>query len=198
MVNLLLRNKILSLSHSFQNYYSSKKKHTPQSILYEGIRICNWEGLSPFMHKSLNLILLLDITTHQKIVSLPWLQTTYWEKVSLIALRQIKPKILLVVHFFSFIITTYLKTLLGTKSLKYKAVSSRIISLSYDPMYPLFYQKCPLLSSCVLPNQVWTVLPLPPNLWERPCRWGRIPPSSKKFCPFPTPEKSPYQIAIFV
>ena len=55
----------------------------------------------------------------------------YWKKVSLIAFRQIWTKILPVLHIFSFIITTNnLKTLIGIKTFKTKAVSSRIISLN--------------------------------------------------------------------
>ena len=113
------------------------------------------------MHKIWNLTLLLDISPHHKIesypfpscltLSLPWLQTTYWIKVSLITFRQILPNILLVVHIFSFIITTYLKTFSGIKSLSTKQCTTELFLWIIPPVYRILPKIFPLLFSCFLP-----------------------------------------------
>ena len=51
----------------------------------------------------------------------------------------------------------------------------------------------PSLSLTCCPHQVWTVLPLHLNLEGNPVDNGRISPSSKKSCLFPTSEKTPLQ-----
>ena len=51
----------------------------------------------------------------------------------------------------------------------------------------------PSLSLVCCPHQVWTVLPLHLNLEGNPVDNGRISPSSKKSCLFPTSEKTSLQ-----
>ena len=86
----------------------------------------DWGGFSPFIPKILNLTLLLNVTAPLKIessplfscltLSFPWLPTKYWKKKkSLTDFRLMLPNVLLWVHIFSFIITTYLKNLIGIK-----------------------------------------------------------------------------------
>ena len=64
-----------ALSHSFQNYYSYQTKQTPQGVLYWGSGFetngGTGGGLSHFIPKMLNLFLLLDVTPHQKVNSMP-------------------------------------------------------------------------------------------------------------------------------
>ena len=94
------------------------------------------------MPKISNLPLFLDVTPYWKIEffcfplcltpPLPYLQTTYWKKVSLIAFRQTLPNILPVVNILSLTITSYLKKL-----------SSWLISLNGTPLCPQSYQNYP-------------------------------------------------------
>ena len=114
----------------------------------------------PLMPKILNLTLPLDVTHNRKIESFPspscltpsppWLQTACWKKVFLIDFRQILSKTLLVVHIFSFIITTYSKNIIWNKSLSRKqrpAELSPWIIPSVSPILPKMYH---LLSFCLL------------------------------------------------
>ena len=148
---------------------------------------CNYKwdlgGLYSHLPKVLNPSFLLDVTSLQKNVSfpfpscltlsLPWLQTSF------IAFRQVQPRSLLVVHIFSFIITTYLKEFIGIKSLN--TVSRRIICLNYTLLYPPYFQKCPpLLIWLVAPTTYGLSCPFLQNLWWKPCRWGEKPPPQQK------------------
>ena len=101
--------------------------------------------------------------------SLPWLQITYWRKVSLKAFRQILPKMLSLVNIFSFIITTCLKSSLQLNPLIQNSVQQNYLPEFY-PMYPHFIKN------------VWTALPLPSNLPFRrnPVDEGKIPQSTEK------------------
>ena len=69
-----------------------------------------------------------------------------------------------VVHIFSFIITIYLKKLLGIKSHSTNQFPAKL----YPWIIPLYfpsYQKCsPSLHLVCWPHHVWTELPLSPNL----------------------------------
>ena len=140
-------------------------------------------GLYSHLPKVLNPSFLLDVTSLQKNVSfpfpscltlsLPWLQTSF------IAFRQVQPRSLLVVHIFSFIITTYLKEFIGIKSLN--TVSRRIVCLNYTLLYPPYFQKCPpLLIWLVAPTTYGLSCPFLQNLWWKPCRWGEKPPPQQK------------------
>ena len=116
-VNLLLSNH--TLTHSFQTPYIKHTKHPPkdQDVPLKE-RIERGSG-SPYKPKSLNFPHLLDINPHQNIEYSrlsPDHQTLYWRKVYLTAFRQFLPK-MLPACIFSYIIMTYLKSLVGTKSL---------------------------------------------------------------------------------
>ena len=113
------------------------------------------------MLKILNLTLLLDVTLHQEIKYspfpscfipfFPWLQTTYWKKVFLIAFRHILLKILPLMHIFSFIITTYLETCCGIESFSRKQCPVELSLWIIPPVSPILPKMFPLLSSCLLP-----------------------------------------------
>ena len=101
-------------------------------------------------------------------------------KVSLIALRQVLPKVLLVAWFFSYTIMTYLKKLDGTMALDTKQCPAGIY-----PRYLPFYKKCPLLWCCFIePNWCGLSLLLL-KLYEKPWGWEKILPNSQKFNHFP-------------
>ena len=126
-----------------------------------------------------------------------WLKITYWKKVFLIAFRQILPKLLSVVHIFSFIITTYLEKFTGLNPSKQcpKELSPWII-----PHVSPFYQKCITFHLACCPDNVWTTLPLPPNL-----PFGRNPVDGEESCPaakknahLPHQKNPLHQIAIFM
>ena len=152
------------------------------------------------MPKILNLTLPLDVTPHRKIESIPfpscltpspfWLQTTCWKKVSLINFRQILPQILPVAHIFSFIITTYLKNIIGNKSLTTKQCPAELspwIMPSVSPILPKMYH---LLSSCLVALPCMDCPAHSPKLtiWGKPCRWGKNLVQQQKKCPFLAPE----------
>ena len=113
------------------------------------------------MPKILNLPLFLDVTPYWKIEffcfplcltpPLPYLQTAYWKKVSLIAFRQTLPNILPVVDILSFRMTSYLKKL-----------SSWLISLNCIPLCPPSYQNYP-------PH---LILLFVPTSYELPCSFS--------------------------
>ena len=69
--------------------------------------------------------------------SLPWLQTIYWKKVSVIAFRNIAPKILPVVHISSLIFTTYLKKFIGIKSISTKQCPAELSPWIIPPVSPI-------------------------------------------------------------
>ena len=134
----------------------------------------------------------MNVTPHQKFESspfpscltssLPWLQITFWKKVSLITFRQILPKSLSVVHIFNFIITNYLKKFPGIKSLSTKQCSAELSPWFISYVSPFYKKRITSFHLPCCPYHVWTVLPLPPNLpfgWES-VNGRRILPSSKK------------------
>ena len=137
------------------------------------------------MPKILNLTLLLDVTPHQKIESspfpscltpsLPWLQITYWRKVSLIVFRQILSIILSAVHIFSSIITTYLKKVIGIKSLSTKQRQAELSPRIIPPVFPILQKMYHFLSSCLLPLPYMdfpTLFPKP-TIWRKPYRLAK-------------------------
>ena len=86
-------------------------------------------------------------------------------KVSLIALRQVLPKVLLVAWFFSYTIMTYLKKLDGTMSLDTKQCPAGIY-----PRYLLFYKNVPSFDVALLnptgvdcPSFFWNYMRNPGN-----------------------------------
>ena len=134
----------------------------------------------------------------------PVMQIIYWKKVSLIAFRQILPKILSVLYIFSFIIRTYLKKFTGIKSLSTKQCPAELSPWIISHVSP-FYQKC--ITSFYLAcdhYHVWTALPFPRNLPFAgiPVDGGKILSSSKKKKKknphFPHQKNPPHQIAIFM
>ena len=145
-----------TLTCSFQNYSSIQTKHTPQKVF-----VMRYRGRAlPTQAKTLNFTLLLNVTPHPKIESSPfpscltpsrpWLQTTYWKKISAIALREILLNILLVLHIF--LITSCLKKSIGIKS-NSETLSSRIISPNYSPCIPHLTKKVsPLFILLVAPT----------------------------------------------
>ena len=158
-VNLLLWRKTHFLLYSFQNYYSNQIKHTPHV----------WSKFATNEETSED-----SKTVHQKIDCcpfpscltpfFPWLQITYWKKVSPIAFRQILPKFLPMVHIFSFIIWTYLKKFIGIKILSTKQYPAELSPWSI-PIYSPSCQKCfPSFHFACCPHHVWTSLPFPLNL----------------------------------
>ena len=111
--------------------------------------------------------------------SLHWLQTTYWEKVSLIAIKEILPKIFPMVHIFSFIITTYLKNFIGVRTLSTKQYPAELSPWSIPPVFPILPKMFPLLSFCLFsPSFMDCPTSSPkPTVWGKPCRWGKNPPN---------------------
>ena len=137
-----------TLTHSFQNHDSIQIKHPPQSFTYGKIRMSGcptkggkifffFGGGSPYKPKSLNFALLWDITPTKIYPPCP-LITDYilGKKVSLIAFREILPKILPEGCIFSNTIINYLKQLVGIKSFNAKQCSSGL-SPRIIPHYPL-------------------------------------------------------------
>ena len=132
-------------------------------------------GQSPCNPKSLNFLLLLDITSAKRSISLVRLLITdhILRKKSLIAFRQILVKILPAACIFSYTIMTYLKKLHGTNSLNTKqcpvGLSTRII-----PQVSPFLPKFPLLCWCFVAPARCGLSPFPLNLYGKPWRWGEI------------------------
>ena len=153
-------------------------------------------------------------TPNQKIESLrpcPDNRPHIGKKVSPIAFRQILRKILPVPGSFSNTSMTYLKRLVGTKSLNTKqcpaGLSPRIV-----PPVSSFLPKCLLLWCCFVSHTRCGLSPLSLNLCGKPLGWQAIPPNRLKFTHLP-PEKSslinldlplskvscfPHQIATFM
>ena len=132
-VNLLLWKKILS--HSFQNHYSNQTKHSPTGVLHGGggqdlqlrevlrrslhTHVQNYEpqssvGYDP--HQKVESSLFPSCLTP----SLSLIADRILQKISLIALRQMLPKLLPVAAIFSFIITSYLQKFIEIKYLNTK------------------------------------------------------------------------------
>ena len=116
--------------------------------------------------------------------------------------RQVLPKVLPVVHIFSFIITTYSKKKKKKKKkpIRIKSLSKKTVQQNYLPeSYPLYlpsYQKYVTFFYLACgPYHVWTALPLftTYHLRETLQMGEESRPAAKK-CPFPTPEKSPSPI----
>ena len=122
-------------------------------------------GGLPASQKSLNSLLLLDITLTKKFPC-PLITAHTEKKVSLVAFRQFFSKILPQACIFSNTIMTYLKNLVGTKSLNTKqfpaALSPRII-----PHYPLS------------PKHLWKTLGMGKNPTQQPKIY--LFPTSQKF-----------------
>lgn len=102
--------------------------------------------------------------------SLPWLQTTYWKKVSIINFRQILPKILLVMDIFKFIIGTYLKKFIRIKS---PSTIQSPAKLSTWIIPPISIISPP--SSCLLPPAcIDCPVPSPkPTVRRKPWGWKK-------------------------
>lgn len=100
--------------------------------------------------------------------------------------RHILPKIWLVVHIFSFIITTYLKTFSGMKTLSKKQRPAELSLWIITRVYPILPKMFPFLSSYLLPVPRIGCPVLLPNLWRKPCIRERSPPSSQKVLTFET------------
>ena len=118
--------------------------------------------------KSLNFPLLLDTTPTEKLSPpVPWSQTTYWKNilVFLIAFRQILSKILPEECIYSNTIMTYLKKLVGTKSINTKKYPVELSPINI-PYYPR--------------KHLWETLGI-----------GKNPTQQPKIYSFPPPEKSP-------
>ena len=167
-----------TLSHSFQNYYCNQTKHTPQSV-FNGLsefatKGGTGEGSEPPHQKNEPSPFPSCITP-----SLPWLQTTYWEKVSLISFRQNLLFFACGAHFqcrnhdlFEIVLCP-----------QYKIMSSRIISLNYTYCIPHLTKN--------VPSDI--ILLLAPTMYELPypfpqaCRleetlqlWGESRSAAKK------------------
>ena len=119
-------------------------------------------------------------------LTLSLLQTLYWKKVGLRVFRQILQTILSVVHIFSFIITTYLKTFSGMKTLSKKQRPAELSLWIITRVYPILPKMFPFLSSYLLPVPRIGCPVLLPNLWRKPCIRERSPPSSQKVLTFET------------
>ena len=160
------------------------------------------------MLKSLKLTLLLDLTPHQKnesspfpsclTLSLSWLQTTYWKKVSLTAFRQILSTNFSCGAHFQFIIMTYLKEFIGP-FLQNSVQQNHLLEL-----YPLYlppHRKCfPFFNLACCPHHVWTAQPILPNLplGENPYRWGKKPVQQQKNTHFQHQKNLLHQRAVFM
>ena len=122
------------------------------------------EGV-PCKTKSLNFLHLLD---HSQFFFPPLITDNILEKeVSLIAFRQILPKILMAVYIFSNAIMTNLKKLIGNKSFNEK-------------------QSPAGLSPRIMPL----------NLYRKPWEWGRTLVNSQKFTNLPIQKNPPWYIFI--
>ena len=104
--------------------------------------------------------------------SLSWSQITYWKKVSLIAFRQILPKVWPMTCIFSYTILIYLKNLDLTKSLNTKQCPAGLSPRIIHQLSPfLLKMSLPLMLLCST-HHVWTVL-LPLNLHWEPWGWSK-------------------------
>ena len=174
-VNLLLWRKILFLLHSFQNYYSNQMKQTPhvwsEFATNEGTR-----EDSKIFHQKIDCYPFPSCLTP----FFPWLQTTYWKKVSPIAFRQILPNILTMVHIFSFIITTYLKKFIGIKILSTKQCPAELSPWNIPTIFLILPKMFLLLSFCLLPPPCmdFPTFSLKPIIWKNPVDGGESPPFS--------------------
>ena len=176
----MLWRKILFLLYSFQNYYRNQIKHTPHGGSGYTTKERTREDSEP-VHQKIDCYPFPSCLTPP----LPWLQTTYWKKVSPVVFRQILPKILPMVHIFSFIITTYLKKFIGIKTLGAKQYPAELSLWSIPTIFPILPKMFHLLSFCLLSHHVWIALPFPKTYYlGKPCRWEN--PAS-----FPAPKKSP-------
>ena len=132
------------------------------------------------------------------IPSLPCVQATYWKKVSVTAFGQILPKILPVVHIFSFLIMTCLKKSLELSPLLQNSVN--YLPALYRPVAPILPKMFPLLLSCLLPPPC---MDCPthfhtPTVRGKPCRWGKKPTQQQKNTQFLHQKNPPHQIAVFM
>ena len=132
--------------------------------------------------------------------SLPWLQTIYWKKVSVIAFRNIAPKILPVVHISSLIFTTYLKKFIGIKSISTKQCPAELSPWIIPPVSPILPKMFPFLSYCLLPFQCMDspAHSPKPTVWGKPCRWKKNPVQSQKNAHLSHQQNPTHQIAIFM
>ena len=178
----MLWRKILFLLYSFQNYYRNQIKHTPHGGSGYTTKERTGEDSEP-VHQKIDCYPFPSCLTPP----LPWLQTIYWKKVSPVVFRQILPKILPMVHIFSFIITTYLKKFIGIKTLSTKQYPPELSPWSIAAIFFILPKMFPLLSFCLLPPSRMDCPTSPPQTYYlgKPCRWGENPVS------FPPPKKSP-------
>ena len=121
--------------------------------------------------------------------SLSWSQTTYWKKVSLIAFRQILPKMLLVARIFSYTIFIYLKKLDGTKSLNTKQFSAGLSPRIIPQVSPFLPKISPPLMFLCYTHHVWTV-PHPWTFMRNPGDGGESYPTTKYFLVSPSRKTS--------
>ena len=111
-----------TLSHSFQIHYCKQTKSSPHSSTLCGdqVSLRQYIGVGmPGRPKILSFPLLLNITPTKKLsphVPLLIADSILEKKVSLMASRQILPKILLAAYIFRNTIMTNLKKLIGNKS----------------------------------------------------------------------------------
>ena len=120
----------------------------------------------------------------------------YCKKVSLIAYRQILPKILHVVLIFSFTIMAYFEKFVGIKSYSTKQCPAELSPWIIPPVLLILPKMFPLLSSCLLPLQSMDCPTL--HLQGKACTWGENPTQEQKNAYFPHQKNPPPQIAIFM
>ena len=98
------------------------------------------------------------------------------------------------VHIFSFIITTYLKKLIGIKILGTKQYPAELSPRSIPTIFSILPKTFPLFSFSLLPPPCmdYPTFPLKPTIWENPVDGWRILPH------FLYRKNPPHQIAIFM
>ena len=180
-------------SHSFQNYYSNQTKYTPQGVLYGGpgfetrgeteefsLKSCTkfWASASFWMSLPTNKLsppLFFHGSPHPFLDCGPHIG----KKWSLIVFRQISQNILYVVHIFNFIITDYLKTFSGIKSLSKKQCPAELSLWIIPPVYPILLKNFPFLSSHLLPPPCMDCFALLPTFGGNPAYWAEFLPAAK-------------------
>ena len=98
------------------------------------------------------------------------------EKIISKAFRQIVPKTLPMVQIFSFIITTYLKKVIGIKTLSTKQYPEELSPWSIPTIFPILPKMFPLLSFSLLspPCMDCPTFSSKPTIWENLIDGGRI------------------------
>ena len=103
--------------------------------------------------------------------------------------------------FYSFIITSYLKKLIGIKffSIKQWQAELSLISLIYAPCVPHHTKNVPPFPPACCSYNIWTALPLPSNLLfgRNLLHGGENPAKQQKSTHFSNQKNLPHQTAIF-